>query len=90
MTEQFRVAKNCVGVTLPDGRKVNKDRRGVVTVPDRFAAAVRRSGHCEDGTVVKMPGASFNRAAGKPCPGCGADIFAWQPSCRSCGGKDDA
>lgn len=87
MSESFRVAKNCLGLTLPNGQKVNPNRRGLVTVPDRFVADVRRSGHLGDGSIVRS-GTGFGSVAGKECPGCGTDIFAWQKSCRGCGGEE--
>ena len=89
MPETFRVPRNCVGLTLPNGQKVNRNRSGDVTVPDRFVDAVKRSGHTQDGALVRVAGAAFGRVAGKECSGCGTEIFAWQTSCRSCGGKDD-
>lgn len=84
MSETFRVPAGCTGLTMSNGTKVKASRRGLVTVPDRYARDVRASENAQLGLVTPAGRATFSRAAGKDCPGCGSEIFRWQACCRRC------
>lgn len=81
---RVRVPKNCLGFTLPDGRKVNANRRGVVEIPDRFAGAARRSSASARYDSVSQMDAGFGAAAEKTCEACAFTMFAWQAVCPRC------
>jgi hypothetical protein len=85
---QYKVPSNCIGLTLPNGQKVDSNRRGIVNVPDRFDRDVQKSQNTERGLVTSANRISFLNVRGHECS-CGSSIFAWQKQCRTCADKKE-
>ena len=85
--KRFRVPKNCSGLTLPGGFKVNANKRGVVEVPDVFAGSVRKSEAARHYGVVDVEKTTFGRSSAEDtiCDKCAYSMWPWQDECPRCG-----
>jgi hypothetical protein len=74
-------------LTLPGGRKVDANRRGVVEVPDRYDRSIRRSEAHQHYGIVDEASTSFGRSAVEDniCAECAFSMWAWQTECPRCG-----
>jgi len=80
------VAPGCVGVELPNGKKIDADKNGKVIVDDpkveRFAL---KSGVGQMGAIARTT-YNYSSAPGgtRVCTGCSFRGFAWQDTCPRC------
>lgn len=82
----FQLMPGGQGMTFPDGRRVQADRRGRVRVDEATAATIRTStAYRRYDALSELPaGRFFPRATDFTC-GCGFTPWPWQTQCPHCG-----
>jgi hypothetical protein len=83
------VAPGCIGVELPNGKKIDADKHGKVIVDDpKVEKYALKSGAAKMGAVTRT---SFNfnsgNDTGKICGSCFFRGFSWQSTCPRCNEK---
>lgn len=88
MTERFRLAKGVMGLQLPDGRKVDADKHGMIVLSDRDAKHAREASG--DTLLLSRQDSSTRMAStrGKECPECLFGMWGWQYECPRCGWQE--
>ena len=84
----FSVPAGCTGVELPNGKKIDANRQGKVTIDDaRDEKAVKKSFLSKEGVVSRTAmgfGHIKRNTAVCVSPSCGFTGWGWQTVCPKC------
>lgn len=85
----YSVPPGCTGVELPNGKKIDANRQGKITIDDpRSERYAERSFLAKSG-VVSRTAMGFGHVKGNTavCPSCDFRGFGWQTTCPKCGSE---
>lgn len=80
---QVRVPDQCYGLQTYDGKKHDADKRGLVTLDDRYRRDIKLANKDWDG-IAPAEGVMFRSSADDPACECGFVPWPWQDECPRC------
>jgi hypothetical protein len=82
----FQLLPGALGMDMPDGRKIQADRRGRVRVDDQTARAIVGSAaYRRYDAMIPLAAGRFYPPADSFVCGCGFSPWPWQDTCPRCG-----
>ena len=83
------VPPGCTGVELPNGKKLDANKSGKITVDDSVAEKYAMKSTVANMGVLTRASYSFNTTGvdSKVCSSCPFTGFPWQEECPKCGSK---
>jgi hypothetical protein len=83
------VPPGCTGIELPNGKKIDANRQGKVTIDEpRDVRQAMKSGVAQTGVITRTAlGFGHVKGGGAECTGCFFTGWKWQDTCPKCGSE---